>query len=462
MSEQKTPKGGIKLIDFTSGNPMKQLIIFSVPLLLGNLLQNLFQVADSIIVGRFIGGTALAAVGSSMAILQFLVAVLIGFATGASIVISQFFGAKKDEELKRAVSTSLIAVGGLSVVLTILGTLGAGPMLRFLGVEAIIFDDARTYLLVIMAWITIPIYLNVYMAYMRALGDSKSPLILLAISAVLNVVFSIMFIVIFDWGMAGVAGATLVAQGLALIACILISNRRIPQLKLRLNELIFDKELFKLILRYGVPASIQLSVTSLASLTIMRLVNSLGAVATAGFSVGLRVENFAMMPLSNINMAIATFVGQNVGAKNIARAKEGLAAGMKLMLGIGMFTSIVILVFSPELMRLFVAPDDINAAGIIAEGALYLSIISMFYILFGIFFAFNGFFRGVGDQIIVMILTITSLTIRAVSAHVFVLGFGWGLESVGWSIPIGWALCGAYAFYHYKSGRWQGKAAVKQ
>jgi len=452
----------MKLIDFTSGNPMKQIVIFSVPLLLGNLLQNLFQVADTIIVGRFIGGTALAAVGSSMAILQFLVAVLIGLATGASIVISQFFGARKDEELKLTVSTSLIAMGGLAIVLTILGTLGAGTMLRFLGVEDIIFDDARIYLLVIMAGVAIPIYLNVYMAYMRALGDSRTPLIILAISAVLNVVFSIMFIVVFNWGMAGVASATLVAQSLALIACIMISNRRIPQLKLRLNEIKFDKKIFKLILTYGVPASIQMSVTSLASLTIMRLVNSLGAVATAGFAVGLRIENFAMMPLMNINMAIATFVGQNIGAKNVARAKEGLMNGMKLMLGIGLFTSAVILIFSPELMRMFVAPDDVNAAGIIAEGSLYLSIISMFYILFGIFFAFNGFFRGVGDQIIVMILTITSLTIRAVSAHVFVLGFGWGLESVGWSIPIGWALCGAYAFYHYKSGRWQGKAAVKQ
>jgi len=440
---------------------MKQIVIFSVPLLLGNLLQNLFQVADTVIVGRFIGGTALAAVGSSMAILQFLVAVLIGLATGASIVISQFFGAKKDEDLKKTVSTSMIAMGGLAIILTVLGILGAGPMLRFLGVEEIIFEDARIYLQVIMAGIAIPIYLNVYMAYMRALGDSKSPLVILAISAVLNVVFSIMFIVIFNWGMAGVALATLVAQGLALIACILMANWRIPQLKIRINELKFDKNIFKLILTYGVPASIQLSVTSLASLTIMRLVNSLGAVATAGFAAGLRVENFAMMPLMNINMAIATFVGQNIGAGNVARAKQGLMSGMKLMLGIGLFTSAVILVFSPELMRMFVAPDDMNAAGIIREGALYLSIISMFYILFGIFFAFNGFFRGVGDQVIVMILTITSLSIRAVLAHVFVLGFGWGLESVAWSIPIGWALCGAYAYFHYKTGRWQGKAAVR-
>jgi Na+-driven multidrug efflux pump len=169
-----------------------------------------------------------------------------------------------------------------------------------------------------------------------------------------------------------------------------------------------------------------------------------------------------MMPLANINLAISTFVGQNIGAGNEERAKQGLRDGMKLMLGIGIFTSAILLIFSPQLMRMFVAQDYVNAAGIIHEGALYLSIISMFYVLFGIFFAFNGFFRGVGDQVIVMILTITSLTIRAVLAHVFVLVFNWDLAAIAWSIPIGWALCGGYAWYHYKKGRWKGKAAVNR
>ena len=441
---------------------MKQIMIFSVPLLIGNLLQNLFLVADTVIVGRFIGGTALAAVGSSMAIIQVLVAVLIGLATGASIVISQFFGAKKEKELKKTVSTSMIAMAGLSVILTIAGVFGAGPMLRLLGVDDIIFNDARTYLQVLMAGVAIPIYLNVYMAYMRALGDSRTPLIILSISAVLNVVFTIMFIVAFNWGMAGVGMATLASQALGTVACILIANRRIPQLRLRLNEIKFDKGIFKLILSYGIPASIQLSITSLASLTIMRLVNSLGAVATAGFSIGLRVENFALMPLANINLAISTFVGQNIGAGDEKRAKQGLRDGMKLMLGIGIFTSAVLLIFSPRLMHMFVEPGYINAAAIIQEGTLYLSIISMFYVLFGIFFAFNGFFRGVGDQVIVMILTITSLTLRTTLAHIFVHVFGWDLAAVAWSIPIGWALCGAYAYYHYKSGRWRGKSAVNR
>ena len=271
-----------------------------------------------------------------------------------------------------------------------------------------------------------------------------------------------MFIVVFDWGMVGVSLATIIANAFGAIACMFIAERKIPQLRLRLKDLKFDKKIFKLILRYGVPASVQLSITSLASLTIMRLVNSLGAVATAGFSVGLRVENFAMMPLLNINMAIATFVGQNIGAGNETRAKQGLRSGMKLILGIGIVTSAILLFFGADLMRLFVEPDYINAEGIIREGALYLSVISMFFTLFGIFFAFNGFFRGVGDQVTVMILTIISLTLRATLAHVLILGFGWGLEAVAWSMPVGWLLCSIYAVFHYKLGRWKGKAVVNR
>ncbi|MCL2566205.1 MAG: MATE family efflux transporter [Defluviitaleaceae bacterium] len=450
------------MIDFTSGNPMKQILMFSVPLLLGNFLQNLFQIADTIIVGRFIGGTALAAVGSSMAIIQLLVAAFVGLTTGASVVISQFFGARKEEELKRTVTTSMIAMGVLSVILMVFGFFGAGAMLRLLGVDDVIFDDAVIYLRTFMVGIAFPLYLNIYMAYMRALGDSKSPLILLAISAVLNVIFTISFIVVFDWGIFGAGLATIVAQGLAVFACIFIANRKIQVLKIRLSELVFDRAMFKLILTYGIPASIQMSITGFASLTIMRLVNSLGAVATAGFSAGLRAENFGLMPLMNMNMAISTFVGQNIGAGNEERAKLGLKSGMKLMIGIGAFTSIVLLILSQTLMGWFVSPEDINAQGIIYQGTLYLWSVSLFYILFGIFFAFNGFFRGVGDQVIVMVLTISSLTIRAVLAHIFVLVFGLGLDSLAWSIAVGWFLCGTFAYFYYRSGKWRGKAAMSK
>ena len=446
------------MIDFTSGNPMKQIFNFALPMLVGNLLQQLYSMADTIVVGRFVSGTALAAVGSSSSIIQFLVSVLIGLTTGASVVISQFYGAKKEAELKRTVSTSIIFMAVFSIIITIGGVAGAGPLLRFLGVDESIYEGAKLYLTIIMAGVTFPVYFNMYMAYMRALGDSKSPLYILLFSTTLNIVLDVLFVAGLGWGIAGAAIATIIAQTLAMVFCIWVAVRKIHLL--RINKLEFDKNIFKLILTYGVPSSIQLSITSLASMTIMRLVNSFGAITVAGFTAGVRVENFALMPLSNVFTAISTFVGQNMGANQEDRAKEGLMAGLKLMVVISIITSVLIIVFSRFLMAQFVGAGDINAAAIISEGTIYLSIISLFYILFAVFFAFNGFFRGVGDAIIVMILTITSLTIRTVSAHFLAANFGMGIASVAWSIPIGWGLCGAFGIFYYKMGWWRGKVAT--
>ena len=446
------------MIDFTSGNPMKQIFSFALPMLVGNLLQQLYSMADTIVVGRFVSGTALAAVGSSNSIIQFLVSILVGLTVGASVVISQFYGAKKDAELKQTVSTSIVFLAVFSIVVTIGGVIGAGPLLRFLGVDDIIFEDARMYLMIIMAGVTFPVYFNMYMAYMRALGDSKSPLYILLFSTTLNIGLDVWFVAGFGWGVAGAAIATIASQALAMVFCIWVAVRKIEQL--RVNKITFDKTIFKLILNYGVPTSIQLSITSLASMTIMRLVNSFGAIVVAGFSAGLRVENFALMPLSNIFTAISTFVGQNMGADKEDRAREGLWAGVKLMLIIGVITSVLLLIFGRFFMAQFVNEGDVNAAAIINEGTVYLSIISLFYVLFGIFFAFNGFFRGVGDAVVVMVLTIVSLCIRTASAHFLAANFGMGISSVAWSIPIGWGLCAVFAFFYYKMGWWKGKVAT--
>jgi len=448
------------LIDFTSGNPMKQIFNFALPMLIGNLLQQLYSMTDTIIVGRYVSGTALASVGSSNSIIQFLVSVLIGLTTGASVVISQFYGAKKEAELKKTVSTSIVFMAVFSVIVTIGGVAGAGPLLRFLGVDEIIFEGAKIYLQIIMAGITFPVYFNMYMAYMRALGDSKSPLYILFVSTVLNIGLDVLFVAGFNWGIAGAAIATIMAQALAMVFCIWLAMRNIELL--RIPKLIFDKTILKLILTYGIPSSVQLSITSLASLTIMRLVNSFGAITVAGFTAGLRVENFALMPLSNVHTAISTFVGQNIGADQEGRAREGLWAGMKLMVIISLVTSALLLIFGRVFMGQFVSETDVNAASIISEGTLYLSIISLFYILFGVFFAFNGFFRGVGDAIVVMILTITSLVIRTLCAHFLADSAGLGIASVAWSIPVGWGLCGFFAFIYYKMNWWKGKVATNK
>jgi len=230
---------------------------------------------------------------------------------------------------------------------------------------------------------------------------------------------------------------------------------------LRITQLVFDRELFAIILRYSVPAALQFSLTSLANLTIVRLVNSFGASAAAGYTAATRIDQFATMPLANVSMAISTFAGQNMGAGQQDRAKLGLKSGMLSMLSVGLIISALALTMGRWLIGQFVNPDDAQYTQILSVGVRYLSVIALFYSVFALFFAFNGFFRGVGDAIVVMGLTVTSLTIRAVSAYLLVNLAGMGPEAVAWSIPIGWTLCTLFAWFYYRKRLWAGKTAVK-
>jgi putative MATE family efflux protein len=413
---------------------------------------------DAVIVGRYVSGIALAAVGISMNLLGFLLSVLIGLTTGASVVISQLYGAKDDERMGRAVSTSIIFLGVLSVIVGALGIVGAPFFLRLLDAPADAFGDAVVYLRWLLGGMLFPIFFNMYTAYLRALGDSNTPLYILIFSTALNTGLDLWLVAGLKMGVAGAAIATVVAQTLAAAVCYVYVHLRVPQL--RVKKLAFDRPLFFAILRYSIPAALQLSLTSLASLTITRLINSFGAVTMAGYTAALKIDQLAIMPQSNISMAISTFVAQNMGAGNEERAKKGLRAGMIIMLGVGAFVTALAFLFSTPMISMFVGAADPNAAEIIRVGASYLEIIVIFYILFGVFFAFNGFFRGVGDAVIVMVLCTVSLALRAVAAHLLVAFAGMGAEAVAWSIPVGWSLCGLAAYVYYKKRLWAGKTVV--
>jgi putative MATE family efflux protein len=429
-------------------------------MLIGNIFQQAYTMADTVIVGRFINGEALAAVGTAGAIINFLLSVLIGLTTGASVLVSQFYGAKEEEYLNRTVSTSIIFMGAFSIVISLIGVFGASMLLKLINVPSDVFDDAKIYLQLIMGSMIFPMFYNVYTAYMRALGDSKRPLYILILATILNVILDIIFVAYFKWGIPGAAWATIFSQIVAFVLCYLYAIKYLPLL--RIKKLIFDVKLFKAVLKYSVPAAIQLSITSLASLTITRLINSFGAVAVAGYTAATRIDMFAMMPLNNLSMATSTFVAQNIGAGLEERAQKGFRSAMLFMVGIGIFVSALAVIFGKWMIGLFVDAADPSSTEIIRVGTEYLSIIAIFYVLFAVFFSFNGFFRGAGDAVIVMILTITSLTIRTVSAHILVSQFGFGPEAVAWSIPIGWGLCGLFAFIYYKKRMWVGKAVVNR
>lgn len=444
--------------DFTEGNIAKQILLFSLPMLIGNLFQQLYSLVDALVVGRFVSGDALASVGVSMNILMFVVASLIGLTTGSAVLLSQFYGAKQDDKLKSTVSVSIIFLACLTVLLTTLGVTLAPALLRVLNASEDIIGDAVTYLRILMSGMVFPVFYNMYCAYLRALGDSRTPLYFLVFATMLNTVLDLFFVVKLNMGVMGAAVATITAQMAAAVACVIYVYRRVPLLQVK--KLKFDSSLFRAIIRYGAPAALQQSIVSLANLTITRLINSFGSAAMAGITAVTRIDQLAIMPVGNLASALSTFVAQNMGAGLEARAKKGFRTTLLFMLLISVCMSALLMAFSPQLVSLFLNKDDVNTIEILRIGKTYLSTMVMFYFLFAFLFGFNGFFRGVGDAVIAMVFPVFSLAIRALSAYGLVGFAGMGPEALAWSIPIGWGLSSLASWVYYRKGLWKGKVAV--
>ena len=444
--------------DFTKGSISKQLIAFAVPMLIGNLFQQLYNIADALIVGRFVSGVALAAVGVSMNIAMFFIAALIGLTNGAAIVIAQFFGAKQIDRLKDTVSVSIVFYLVLSVLLSVLGITFAPQLLNMLDVSPYIFDDALTYLRIIMGGMIFPVFYNMYIAYLRALGDTRRPLYILIFTVVLNAGLTLLCVVVLNMGVMGAALSTVFSQMLATVLCYLYIRRFAPLLNVK--KLFFDIKLFRTILKYGLPAALQLSFLSLAGLFITRLINYFGPAAMAGITAVTRIDALAIMPIATLGMALSTFVAQNMGAGNEERARKSFRVSLIYMVSFSVAISAILMIFAPQLISLFLNPGDADSAEILRVGQEYLNIMVIFYFLFAILFAYNGFFRGVGDAIIAMVFPVLSLTIRTISAYALVFFVGMGPEALAWSIPIGWGVNCILSVIYYKKRLWAGKLAT--
>ncbi|MDR1664965.1 MAG: MATE family efflux transporter [Clostridiales bacterium] len=445
--------------DFTRGNITRQIILFSIPMLIGNVFQQLYSMVDAVVVGRFVSGTALASVGVAMNVLQFLIAALIGLTTGASVLISQFYGAKQPDRLERTVATSVIFLAVFSVGVSVIGVVFAPLILRLLNTDPEISGDAALYMRVLMAGMLFPIFYNMYTAYLRALGDSRGPLFILICCTVLNTGLDLLFVIQFNMGVFGVAIATVIAQCVSAVLCFLYARFRVPLLHIK--KLGFDKSLFVSILKYGLPAAFQLSIVSLASLTITRLINAFGPAAIAGITAAAKIDQLAIMPVSSVSMALSTFVAQNMGANQEDRAKKGLRSAFVIMTALALCISGLLFIFNPSIVKLFLNQNDADTAEILRVGLEYLNILVAFYFLFASLFAFNGFFRGVGDAVIAMAFPVISLTIRSVAAHLLVRYAGMGPEALAWSIPVGWGITSLASFVYYKKRLWAGKVSVR-
>ena len=441
--------------DFTGGNIAKQIVVFAIPMLIGSLFQQMYGIADAVMVGRFLGGGALAAVGVSMSSFHFLTAVLIGLTTGASVVISQFYGAKQHERLERTVTTSIIFLAGFSVIITVLGIVFAPALLGILGAPDDIFGDALIYMRIQMGGLLFPVFFNMYTAYMRALGNSRTPLYILMFSTTFNILLNFVFIVVLGLGIAAVSVGTVISQGAAAVLCYVYTRRNIPLLKVK--KYIFDKKLFGSILKYGMPAAIQLSLVSMAMLTITRLINSFGTAAIAGITAASRIDQMAILPISTLSLALSTFVAQNMGAGMEDRARKGLRTALIYMLLLAFGISALLMFIGPWTISMFIDPTDPYFYEILHTGQSYLRILVAFYFLFALLFGFNGFFRGAGDAVIAMVFPVCSLTIRTLGAYALVHFFAMGPEALAWSIPMGWGVTSAASWIYYRKRLWAGK-----
>jgi len=441
--------------DLTTGKEGKLIFQFAAPMLLGNVFQQLFSVVDSIVVGKFIGKEALAAVGASFPVIFIMVSMIIGLVMGTTVVISQYFGAKDFVKVKRAIDTMYIYSAIAGIITTIIGLIIAEPLLRLLGLPEDIMPQAVQYLRIYLSGIIIFFGFNGTSAVLRGLGDSKTPLYFLIIATVANIILVLLFVAVLKWGVAGAAYATLLANGLAFGLAIYWLNRTHKLIRIAIKGLHFDREIFRQSIHIGLPTGIQQTLVAMGALALMDIVNKFGTNVIAGYSVASRLDSLALIPAMSFSQALSTFVGQNIGANKPERIRAGLIATIK-MSGIVTIVTTVFIVFTGHiLMSLFT-----NDTEVIRLGDQYLTIVSSFYIMFTLMFIYNGVMRGAGDTLLPMFFSLLSLWIIRIPMAWFLSG-KIGAAGIWWSIPSGWAIGLALSFFYYKSGRWKKKAVVK-
>lgn len=454
--------------DMTVGKPSKILINFSLPIILSNIFQQLYNVIDSIIVGNFVGAKALAAVGASSSISFLFVAIATGLSIGSSIVISQFFGAKKIMDMRISISTSLLSMTFLGFIFTIIGVVFSKSILILMNTPSDILYEADLYLKTYFVGL-LPLFLyNISTSIFNALGNSKTPLYFLIFSSILNVILDLVFIIVFSLGTFGAAFATLIAQTISSILCILYLFKRLRIYKnndeydISINEFKvfkrFDSSLLKKISLIAVPTMIQQSIVSLGLVFMQSLVNSFGSNVVSGYTAASKIDSIAIMPIVNIGNALSTFTAQNIGASKSERVEEGYKATLMIEVIFSLIITSLLFIFGSQFIGLFV--DASANTYIILIGVEYLRVVSLAYVLKGISGAACGVLKGAGDMKFFMLATLSNFGLRVISAYA--LSPIINEKAIWYSIPIGWAIELIISLYRYHSGKWKSKGVVRK
>ena len=419
----------------TEGRIIPQLTGFTIPLVLGNLFQLTYNAADSVIVGKFVGDDALAAVGTAGPIMNMVILFISGMCMGAGILMSTQYGAKKYGQLERQVSTAMIGGIGFSIGVTVLLMIFARPLLGLLQVPQDIIGSAAVYLRIIFGGLIFTFIYNFFSNTLRALGDSRAPLFFLIISAFLNIVLDLSFVVALDWGVPGSAAATVLSEALCCLFCLGYIKRQVPLLCLGRKWGVFDRAVLGRTFSYGITSALQQMCVQLGKICVQTIVNVQGVEFIAAFTAINRVDDFAMTPQQNIAHASTTFMAQNRGAGKLRRMKQGFYCTILLE---AVYTAVVlalVFVFSRQIMELFVGEDY---GEVVSLGISYLKLISLMYVMPAATNIIQGFFRGLGDLKVTLISTILNMSARFLSAWIMIHILHGGFERLAWANFWGW------------------------
>lgn len=436
--------------DLTHGPVMKTMLRFAVPMILGNLMQQCYNIADTLIVGQFLGAGALAAVGSAFSLMTFLTSILLGLAMGSGTVFSMRFGQKDALGLKEGILASFTLLGAVTVVLNVAVFLGIDWIIRVLQTPADLVGLMREYLIVIFAGLVGIFLYNFFASLLRSIGNSVVPLLFLAVSAVLNIALDLWFVAGLNRGVAGAAEATVISQYVSGIGIAVYTWVKCPELIRKDRAVCLRWSRVREITSYSALTCLQQSIMNLGILAVQGLVNSFGTTVMAAFAAAVKIDAFAYLPVQDFGNAFSIFTAQNFGAGKTDRIRKGIRAASFTSMLFGLLISIAVFVFAEPLMTLFI---DAGETAVIAEGVRYLRIEGAFYYLIAALFLLYGLYRALGKPGMSVVLTIVSLGIRVALAYALASIPLFGVVGIWWSVPIGWLLADALGLIYYLAKR---------
>lgn len=433
--------------------PLKALLIFAFPMIIGNLFQQFYTMVDSVVVGRFVSEHALAAVGASYSLTNVFISIAIGGGVGASVLTSRYFGSREYRKMKTSVTTAMLSFLMVSLILGGIGLFFGQEIMELLNTPENILEQATEYLNIYFLGLPFLFMYNILSAMFNALGRSKIPLYLLIFSSLFNIVLDVVFVREFHMGVAGVAWATLIAQGISAVVAFLLFVREMKQYQGEKGDTRFDKEEFSRMSRIALPSILQQSTVSIGMMLVQSVVNSFGAEMLAGFSAAMRIESICIVPMAAMGNVMSSFTAQNLGAGKQERVVKGYHTGYGIVFGFGMILCVILEFFYQPLIGMFLGEEGTALA--MSTGTDYLRFIGWFFTFIGLKMITDGLLRGAGDMKMFTVANLVNLSIRVIMAVTLAPVFG--IAMVWYAVPVGWAANYVISFLEYRTGKWRKK-----